>query len=128
MQPVVGPHTSWPVLCEHTDLMVMFGGMAPKNTQVNLGGVGRHEAQGWLHRVRQSGTEFINISPMRSDAGETLDADWLPIRPNSDTALTRMLYPDWHFHEVEITHSVAARPEARKKRKELIITSYKTEG
>ena len=40
MQPVVGPHTAWPVIRDHTDLIVMFGGMAPKNAQVNYGGVG----------------------------------------------------------------------------------------
>jgi len=35
LQPVVGPHNSWPTIARHTDLMVLFGGMAPKNGQVN---------------------------------------------------------------------------------------------
>ncbi len=68
MQPVLGPHTAWASICDHTDLMVMFVGMAPKNVQVNLGGVGCHEAENWLQRVYQSGTKFVNISPMQSRA------------------------------------------------------------
>src|SRR5262245_18374903 len=37
MEPVTGGITSWPILAKHTKLMVLFGGMAPKNTQVNMG-------------------------------------------------------------------------------------------
>jgi anaerobic selenocysteine-containing dehydrogenase len=64
--------------------MVLFGGMAPKNTEVNMGGIGRHEARDWLVHVRQAGAAFVNIRPMRSDAAEALGAEWLPLRPNTD--------------------------------------------
>jgi anaerobic selenocysteine-containing dehydrogenase len=33
------------------------------------------------------GVECVNISPMRSDAADLLNADWLTVRPNIDTAL-----------------------------------------
>jgi biotin/methionine sulfoxide reductase len=87
MEPVVGALTSWPTIAKHTRLMVLFGGMAPKNTQVNMGGIGRHEAADWLTKVRQAGVAFVNISPLRDDTAQTLGAEWLPLRPNTDTAL-----------------------------------------
>jgi biotin/methionine sulfoxide reductase len=87
MVPVTGPLTAWPTLREHTRLMVMFGGMAPKNSQVSMGGVARHRTPDWLRQLRQAGVTFINISPMRSDAADSLEAEWLPLRPNTDTAL-----------------------------------------
>jgi biotin/methionine sulfoxide reductase len=87
MAPVTGPLTAWPTLKEHTKLMVMFGGMAPKNAQVTNGGVFRHTNPDWLRQLRQAGVTFVNVSPMRSDAAEVLEAEWLAIRPNTDTAL-----------------------------------------
>jgi biotin/methionine sulfoxide reductase len=87
MDPVAGAVTSWPIIAKHTRLMVLFGGMAPKNAEVNMGGLGRHEAPDWLAHVRQAGVAFVNISPMRSDAAEALGAEWLPLRPNTDVAL-----------------------------------------
>jgi len=87
MEPVSGALTSWPTIAKHTRLMVLFGGMAPKNSEVNNGGVGRHEVGDWLARVRQAGVTFVNISPLRDDAADFLGAEWLPLRPNTDVAL-----------------------------------------
>jgi biotin/methionine sulfoxide reductase len=87
MEPVTGSLTSWPTIAKHTRLMVLFGGMAPKNSQVNMGGVGRHEADDWLEKVRQAGVAFVNISPLRDDVAQALGAEWLPLRPNTDVAL-----------------------------------------
>lgn len=87
MAPVTGPLTAWPTLKAHTRLMVLFGGMAPKNAQVNNGGVFRHTNPDWLQQLRQAGVHFVNVSPMRSDAAAALEAEWLAIRPNTDTAL-----------------------------------------
>ena len=87
MAPVTGPLTAWPTIRDHTRLLVMFGGMAPKNAQVSMGGAVRHTATDWRTQLRQAGVTCINISPMRSDADDVLGATWLPIRPNTDTAL-----------------------------------------
>ena len=87
MAPVTGPHTAWSTVQEHTKLLVMFGGMAPKNAQLTNGGVARHTTLASLMQLRQAGVEFVNISPLRSDAAHQLGATWLPIRPNTDTAL-----------------------------------------
>lgn len=79
--------TAWPTLRDHTKLLVMFGGMAPKNLQVQNGGLVQHRTLDWLRQLRQAGVECVNISPMRSDAADLLEAEWLAIRPNTDTAL-----------------------------------------
>lgn len=78
---------SWPVVARHTQLFVMFGGISTKNAQVTAGGSGRHDAGQWLSRCREAGARFVSISPARSDAWQPLDADWIPVRPNADTAL-----------------------------------------
>lgn len=95
MPHIVGPFskmvlddaTSWDSIAGNADLVVMFGGMAVKNAQINAGGLGRHTMEEWLGKARSSGTEFINISPIRSDAPQVCQAQWIAPRPNSDTAL-----------------------------------------
>lgn len=87
MEPVAIGLTSWPTIARHTKLMVLFGGMAQKNTQVSLGGVGRHDEADWLAQLRAAGVSFVNVSPLRDDAAESLRAEWLPLRPNTDAAL-----------------------------------------
>jgi biotin/methionine sulfoxide reductase len=79
--------TSWPVIAEHGRLVVMLGGMALKNAQMSAGGLGRHTARDWLRRCRDAGVEFVNISPIRSDSAEFVEAEWLAPRPNTDTAI-----------------------------------------
>ncbi len=79
--------TTWDVLADHCEVMLLIGGMAFKNSQVHPGGISRHTAPGWMEKCRARGCEFINVSPLRSDADRSLDADWLPLNPNTDTAL-----------------------------------------
>ena len=80
-------HTSWDVIADNTELVVAFGGIPLKNSQIGHGGVGRHELRGWLGRWAESGTRFVNVSPIADDLGASLGAVWLPIRPGTDTAL-----------------------------------------
>jgi biotin/methionine sulfoxide reductase len=82
-----GDFTSWPVIAENTDLVVMFGGMALKNSQVDGGGAGRHTTRDWLRRCRDAGVAFVNIGPLDDDAADFLDAKRLVPRPNTDTAI-----------------------------------------
>ncbi len=84
---VLDQATAWPHIVENCELMVMFGGMAIKNAQVTSGGVGRHTTREALLAARRNGTQFVSVSPLRSDAIDLLDADWIAARPNSDTAL-----------------------------------------
>ena len=79
--------TSWQSIVDNTRLLVMFGGVPTRNTQVTPGGVGEHTTNRWLTRAKAAGVEFCNISPMRDDAAASLGAEWLAPRPNSDTAI-----------------------------------------
>ncbi|MBV8137999.1 MAG: molybdopterin-dependent oxidoreductase [Deltaproteobacteria bacterium] len=82
-----GPGTSWKSIADHANLVVMFGGVPIRNTQVTPGGMGEHTTRNWLKRAAAAGVEFCNISPMRDDTPSFLKAEWIAPRPNSDTAL-----------------------------------------
>ena len=80
-----GEQNSWPMIADHTQCLVMFGGINPKNAQVSMGGVTRHETANWLKSFSEAGMDLVNISPQRGDAPG--DAEWMPVIPGSDTAL-----------------------------------------
>ena len=82
-----GGHTSWGVIAAHTRLFVAFGGVPLKNAQVSAGGTGRHDVRAHLRACRAAGTQFINIGPLRDDIDAEFAPEWLPVRPNTDTAL-----------------------------------------
>ncbi|WP_035485992.1 molybdopterin-dependent oxidoreductase [Geminicoccus roseus] len=87
LAPVAGPMSSWDGIAAHTELFVGFGGLALKNAQVEPGGIGHHTTETWVRRCKANGTAFVNIGPSRADMPAWLDADWVPLRPNTDTAL-----------------------------------------
>jgi biotin/methionine sulfoxide reductase len=86
-QSVQGPLTSWSVIAEHTKLLVCFGGVPLKNTQINHGGMPEHDDRGWQRRLTEAGVEVVCISPLRDDVGGLAKAEWIAPRPNTDTAL-----------------------------------------
>lgn len=86
-QPVTGRVTDWPSIVTHTKLIIAFGGLALKNAQVTSGGTGAHMLELWLRRAKEAGVQFVVVSPLQSDAPTFLDAQWIAIRPNTDTAL-----------------------------------------
>jgi biotin/methionine sulfoxide reductase len=78
---------TWQDVVDHTELVVAFGGMAAKNGTVAAGGQGRHVAGPSLTRAHARGARFVLISPLADDFSPSLEAEWLPIRPATDTAL-----------------------------------------
>lgn len=78
--------TTWDSIVENSELVVAFGGIPLKNTQVTSGGPGQHVAGPYLKAAKSAGVEFVNISPIRDDMGEFLDAEWIDLRPNTDVA------------------------------------------
>ena len=82
-----GPFTSWDSVCEHTDLVVSFGGLGLKNTQVEPGGMGEHASYKWLPRLAAAKARVVSITPIRDDTAALLNAQWIAPRPNSDVAL-----------------------------------------
>ena len=79
--------TRWNVVAEEGRLVVMFGGIPTRNAQVSGGGVGQHRLRDGLRTCARQGVKFVNFSPLRGDADEVLEAEWLPPRPGSDTAV-----------------------------------------
>ncbi len=82
-----GQVTSWSALAASTELWIAFGGLPAKNTHVEPGGIGAHRSGDWLRRIHAGGTRFVNVSPVRDDMPAELGADWLALRPGTDTAL-----------------------------------------
>ena len=78
---------SWQTIARHSELVVAFGGMPLKNAQVAYGGVGRHRTRQGLEACRDAGVRFVNVGPVRTDAADFVDAEWLAPRPNTDVAL-----------------------------------------
>ena len=65
----------------------VIGTFQPVVGQVTSGGAGAHTMLPWLRRAKEAGIEFVSITPLRSDSPDFLGAQWVPIRPNTDTAL-----------------------------------------
>ena len=81
----IGRQTSWSQVVDHCELFVSFGSLRLNNTQVTFGGQGPHATRGWIERA--TGTEFVNVGPLRDDEPSTERHRWMPIRPGTDCAL-----------------------------------------
>jgi biotin/methionine sulfoxide reductase len=103
-QAVTGPLTTWSSIARHGRLVVLFGGANPKNMQVAKGGCGVHAVGGWMQELARAGVEVVNISPIRDDGPQAAGATWIPIRPNTDTAMLLALV---HTLVVEGLHDEA---------------------
>jgi biotin/methionine sulfoxide reductase len=79
------PH--FPEIAENSGLVVSFGGLAIKNSQVSYGGQGRHMFSNRLETCRDNGVKFINLSPLRDDMIDAVEAEWIPVLPSTDTAV-----------------------------------------
>lgn len=84
---LTGNHSTWDGIERHSELIVAFGGLPWRNAQIQGGGAARHEAAGALRNAVANGARLINVSPVRDDAPRGVQTEWLPLRPNSDTAV-----------------------------------------
>ena len=78
---------TWDQIVAHTEVVVAFGGMALKNSAIAAGGVSRHVDRGAMRAAHARGARFVLISPLRDDLPQEARAEWLPVVPNTDTAL-----------------------------------------
>jgi biotin/methionine sulfoxide reductase len=85
--PVTGPVTDWHTIAQHTRLFVAFGGLNPKNGRVNAGGAGTRTYEDWMRAAAAAGVRFVCIGPVRDDAPDFLNADWVAPRPNTDVTI-----------------------------------------
>jgi biotin/methionine sulfoxide reductase len=95
MDAMRAQQTAWVQLEQHCELLVAFGGIPTKNTQVNGGGASQHEVRPMLKRLAAAGVRFVNVSPLRHDLGDAPGAEWLSIRPNTDAAFMLALAHTW---------------------------------
>ncbi|MCU1641698.1 MAG: molybdopterin oxidoreductase [Nocardia sp.] len=84
---MLGHSTTKTVIAQHSELVVAFGGLSPKNTAVTPGGVSRHHSRGWVAAAHARGCRFVSIGPLRDDITAEADAEWLAPRPGTDAAL-----------------------------------------
>lgn len=74
-------------VAEHSETVVVFGALSPRTAQTEAGGIARHTLEGHLKRLVERGVRIVLVSPARDDLPDWVPAEWLPIRPNTDTAL-----------------------------------------
>jgi len=92
----------------HTKLVVSFGGISMKNMQINQGGITDHTARDQLQGWKAAGVDVVCVSPTRDDVADFLDADWWPVRPNSDVALMLGLAHTLHAENLHDTSFLAS--------------------
>jgi biotin/methionine sulfoxide reductase len=78
---------SWQELATTTEVVLAFGGLPLKNTNVSGGGTSQHVARDHLLAAHRRGASFHLISPLRDDLPSAIEAHWHPIRPGTDVAL-----------------------------------------
>ncbi|MFC3394493.1 molybdopterin guanine dinucleotide-containing S/N-oxide reductase [Brenneria rubrifaciens] len=96
---------NWEQIAQYTDVVIAFGGMALKNSRVASGGISEHTEKGFMRQAAARGARFINISPLQSDMPAESRAEWIGIRPGTDSALILAIlhtlvsrrYCDEHF-------------------------------
>ncbi len=83
--------TSMPLVTEHCELMLAFGGISARTGQITSAGTSVHEVGPWINALKDAGVRVVTIAPER---GEAL-GDWVAIRPGTDTAFILAL-----IHEI----------------------------
>ena len=74
-------------IAAHSETLVVFGALSPRTAQTEAGGIGRHSLETYLRQMAERGIRIILVSPLRDDIPDWVDAEWWPIRPNTDSAL-----------------------------------------
>jgi biotin/methionine sulfoxide reductase len=84
---LLGRTTDWAAITRHAKAMLCLGGLPLRNGLVTSGGAGRHSNEINLREAAAAGLRFIQVSPNRADVPDWCHAEWIPIRPGTDTAL-----------------------------------------
>jgi len=84
---LLGRTTDWAAITRHAKVMLCLGGLPLRNGLVTSGGAGEHANEINLRKAAEAGLRFVQVSPNRADVPEWCHAEWIPIRPGTDTAL-----------------------------------------
>ena len=83
---VYSAQTCWEQVAKHTEVLVFIGSDPNKNNRIEYT-VADHEMFPNWEAIRKAGVKCISINPQRTTTDEVMDAEWVPIIPNTDTAL-----------------------------------------
>lgn len=78
--------TVWPVVVEHTELMVFWAANPVSTNQIGWL-VPDHAAYPAMEALKKKGTKVICIDPFRSQTCDYFNAEWLAPRPQTDVAM-----------------------------------------
>ncbi len=79
--------TTWSEIASGSRLVVSFGGLPLRNSQVSYGGITQHEVRSGMEQAAERGVRFVTIGPLEDDTPAFLDHRWIPCRPGTDVAL-----------------------------------------
>ncbi|MDU8929346.1 molybdopterin-dependent oxidoreductase [Alisedimentitalea sp. MJ-SS2] len=83
---VYSAQTAWEVIRDNTEVFLLVGADPIKNNRIEYR-VADHGMYAHWEDIRDAGVKFISINPQRTASDEFLNADWIKIVPNTDTAL-----------------------------------------
>ncbi|WP_319529863.1 trimethylamine-N-oxide reductase TorA [uncultured Cohaesibacter sp.] len=78
--------TVWPVVVENTETLV-FWGADPLNTNQISWLVGDHGNYPYFDEFKKTGKKVIVIDPVKTKTANFFDAEWIPIKPQTDVAM-----------------------------------------
>ncbi|CEJ11358.1 Dimethyl sulfoxide/trimethylamine N-oxide reductase precursor [bacterium YEK0313] len=87
LEEITKRNVSWEQIAQHSDIVIAFGGMALKNSMIAGGGISEHVEKGAMERAHARGCEFVLVGPLKSDMPEEAGAEWIGLKPGTDTAL-----------------------------------------
>ncbi|MEG3111693.1 molybdopterin-dependent oxidoreductase [Pantoea sp. T14] len=86
MNEIARRGVSWQEIAEHSDIVLAFGGLALKNSQVASGGVSEHTERGYMQQASTRGARFVSVSPLKSDLPAEAQGEWIALNPGTDAA------------------------------------------
>lgn len=86
MNEIARRGVSWEEIARHSEIVLAFGGLALKNSQVASGGLSEHTERGFMQLAAERGARFISVSPLQSDLPDEAQGEWLALRPGTDAA------------------------------------------
>ena len=78
--------TAWPTILEYTDTIILWGADLLKNNQIGWDPPD-HYAYNAIKELKKRNKKIISIDPRLTDTAEYLNAEWIPITPNTDVAM-----------------------------------------